>query len=401
MQLGAGYRGLLLRRHRGCEQAGQGREEGRQGHRGERCGASDRVAVGARDPAGARDSWVRDPRRCGAHEASRPTAAEARPGRPGAPYGDGSGHRGRRRGGVRAESIPHHRAGRPAARQRPLTQGRRARPHPAAGPPPPGEDHPLRPRADPGAGRPRAGRRRPRHLHRLRQRAVGHEGRVPGQGLRDTGVRAVLDRAGVTRVGGHGAGHQRVRNQVLHRRGDLRPGRQQHPGLLHPGRHQVPGRDPRRQAAPGSGDPTGAERARHVLGLRLPAHRGPAPHDLEHVRPRHPPLVPDDGGLRCPHLPVREHRRRHVAGQVPLEAGPGRALTHLGGGAAACRHRPGLPSARPRGRDRGRRLPAVGARRAGLPRHSGGDCSRGSTCSTRRSWSPRSSHRCRRSDCSP
>ena len=51
-------------------------------------------------------------------------------------------------------------------------------------------------------------------------------------------------------------------------------------------------------------------------------------------------------------------------------------------------------------RDRGRRLPAVGARRAGLPRHSGRDCSRASTCSTRRSWSPRSSHRCRRSGCS-
>ena len=58
------------------------------------------------------------------------------------------------------------------------------------------------------------------------------------------------------------------------------------------------------QAAPGPGDPAGAERARHVLGLRLAAHRGAAPHAVEHVRPRHPALVPDDGGLRRPHLPA-------------------------------------------------------------------------------------------------
>ena len=159
-------------------------------------------------------------------------------------------------------------------------------------------------------------------------------------------------------------------------RGHLRPGRQQHPGLLHPGRHQVPRRDPRGQAAPGPGDPAGAERPRHVLGLRVPAHRGAAPHDLEHVRPGHPALLPDDGGLRRPHLPVREQRRRDLAGQVPLEAGPRRALAHLGGGAAARGHRPGLPPARPVRRDRGRCLPAVGARRPGLPGHSGRDVRR-------------------------
>ena len=178
----------------------------------------------------------------------------------------------------------------------------------AAGPPPAREDHPLRPRADPGAGRARAGRGRPRRVRGLRQRAAGDERGLPGQERRDPGVRPVLHGAGLARVCGHRARHPRLRHEVLHLRGHLRPGRQQHPGLLHPGRHQVPRRHPRGQAAPGPRDPAGAERARHVLGLRVPAHRGPAPHALEHVRPRHPALVPDDGGLRRPHLPLRQRR---------------------------------------------------------------------------------------------
>ena len=130
----------------------------------------------------------------------------------------------------------------------------------------------------------------------------------------------VLDGAGLARVRGHRARHPRVRHEVLHRRGHLRPGRQQHPRLLHPGRHQVPRRDPRRQAAPRPRDPAGAERARHVLGLRVPAHRGAAPHDVEHVRPGHPAVLPDDGGLRGPHVPLHQRRWRDLAGQVPLEA---------------------------------------------------------------------------------
>ena len=76
--------------------------------------------------------------------------------------------------------------------------------------------------------------------------------------------------------------------------------------------HQVPRHHPRGQAAPRPGDPAGAVGARHVLGLRLPAHRGHAHMHLEHVRPGHPALVPDDGGLRRPHLPAgqRAGRRR-------------------------------------------------------------------------------------------
>ena len=140
-----------------------------------------------------------------------------------------------------------------------------------------------------------------------------------GQG--DAGLRPVLDRARVARVGGHGSRRTRLRDEVLHRRGHVRPGRQQHAGVLHPGRDQVPRHHPRRQAAPGPRDPAGADRARHVLGLRVAAHRGHPPRDVGDVRPRHPALVPDDGGLRRPHVPARQRRRRDRAGEVPLEAG--------------------------------------------------------------------------------
>ena len=136
-----------------------------------------------------------------------------------------------------------------------------------------------------------------------------HPRRFLKKGKETAGLRPVLHGPRLARLGRHRPRHPRFRDEVLHRRGHLRPGRQQHPGLLHPGRHQVPGHHPRRQAASGPGDPAGAERPRHVLGLRLPAHRGAAPHDVEHVRPGHPALVPHDGGLRRPHLPAGQRGR--------------------------------------------------------------------------------------------
>ncbi len=63
-----------------------------------------------------------------------------------------------------AGRIPHHRAGRPPPRHRPLAEGRRARADAAAGPPPAREDHPLRPRAHPRAGGARPRRRRARRV---------------------------------------------------------------------------------------------------------------------------------------------------------------------------------------------------------------------------------------------
>ena len=61
------------------------------------------------------------------------------------------------------------------------------------------------------------------------------------------------------------------------------------------------------------------------------------------------------------------------AGEVPLEAEARRALPDLGGGAAARRPRPRLPPPRPVRRDRGRRVPGVGAGHPGHPGHPGGD----------------------------
>ena len=228
---------------------------------------------------------------------------------------------------------PHHRPGRAPVRHRPLAEGRSPRPGAASGPSPAGEDHPFRPRTHPRAGRARPGRRRSRRVPGLRRRRGDHQGRLPRRGRRDAGVRALLHRPGLTRIGRHGARHPGLRDEVLHRRGRLRPGRQQHPGVLHPGRDQVPRCHPRGQAASGPGDPAGAERSRHVLGLRHAPHRGDPPHPVEHVRPGHPAFLPDDGRLRRPHLPAGQRRGRHHTGEVPLEAEAGCALAGVGGGA--------------------------------------------------------------------
>ena len=65
--------------------------------------------------------------------------------------------------------------------------------------------------------------------------------------------------------------------------------------------------------------------------------------------------------------------RRDRPGQVPLEAPARRALPHVGGGADRRGRRPRLPPPRPLRRHRERRLPRVGPRHPGLPRHPGGD----------------------------
>src|SRR5699024_12328295 len=58
------------------------------------------------------------------------------------------------------------------------------------------------------------------------------------------------------------------------------------------------------------------------------------PHDVADVRPGHPTLVPDDGGLRPAHGPDDQPGRGDDVGQVPLEAAPGCALAGVGGGPA-------------------------------------------------------------------
>ena len=94
-------------------------------------------------------------------------------------------------------------------------------------------------------------------------------GAVRGGRQAHAGVRALLDRGRRARLDRHGARRARLRGQVLHRRRQLGPGRQQHPGVLHPGRDEVPRPRPRGQARAAPRHAAGRERARHLLGLRL------------------------------------------------------------------------------------------------------------------------------------
>ena len=125
----------------------------------------------------------------------------------------------------------------------------------------------------------------------------------------------------LARLGRHRARRARLRGQVLHRRRQLRPGRQQHAGLLHPGRDQVPRLRPRGEARAAQRDPAGGLGARHVLGFRLADARVGAHGDVGDVRPRASRAATHDGGLRRPHLPPGQRRGQVALRQVPLEAG--------------------------------------------------------------------------------
>ena len=172
------------------------------------------------------------------------------------------------------------------------------------------------------------------------------------EGQEDRGVRPLLHRRRQPRVLRPRPRRARLRGEALHRRGQLGPRRQQHPGLLHPGRDEVPRPRPRGQGGAGPRLAAGAERPRHLLGLRLP-HAGVDPHDpVADVGPGDPALVPVHGGLRRPHLPLRQRRRRGDVREVPLEAAPGPAVGGVERGGQDQRRRPRLPPARPLRRDR-------------------------------------------------
>ena len=129
-------------------------------------------------------------------------------------------------------------------------------------------------------------------------------------GERTPGVRPVLDggrQPGLLRPGPRRAG---LRREALHAGGQLGPRRQQHPGLLHPGPDQVPRHHPRGEGRARPWLPAGPVGARQLLGLRVPDARVDPHAAVGHVRPGDPPVVPVHGGLRRPHLPVRERQGR-------------------------------------------------------------------------------------------
>ena len=176
--------------------------------------------------------------------------------------------------------LPHHR--RTALRLRDTDHSLKAGPRgpdAAAGPPPAREDHPLRPRAHPRAGRARPRRRRARRLPRptARPPTVTRAGflakdvetpvfvrfstvlgsRGSADTVRDTrgfATKFYTDEGTFDLVGNN--------IPVFFIQDGIK-----FPDVIHAG-----------QAAPGPGDPAGAERPRHLLGLRVAAHRGAAPH---------------------------------------------------------------------------------------------------------------------------
>ena len=159
----------------------------------------------------------------------------------------------------------------------------------------------------------------------------------------------------------HGARRTGLCGEVLHRGGDLRPGREQHPRVLHPGCDQVPRPRPRGQARTGQRDAPGRVRARHVLGLHLAHARVHAHGHVGDVRPRAPAQLPDDGGIRGPHVPAGRRRGSVALREVPLEAGAGRPFRRVGRGPEDLGQGSGFPAPRPLGGHRAGPLPGVGA----------------------------------------
>ena len=152
----------------------------------------------------------------------------------------------------------HDQPGRAGRRQPELAEGRPARADAARRLHPAREDHALRPRAHSRAHRARARLGRARLLRVLRAAHRPHARRAVRRSRQaHAGVRALLDRGRRARLDRHRARRARLRRQVLHRRRQLGPGRQQHPGVLHPGRDEVPRPRPRGEARAAPRDAAG------------------------------------------------------------------------------------------------------------------------------------------------
>ncbi len=213
--------------------------------------------------------------------------------------------RSRTQRGTRGRGVPDHQPG-PADQRRPeLAQGGRTWPVAARGFPAPREDHPLRSRAHPRARRACARGRGARRVPRLQVAGGAHARKVPAGSCRgNAGVRSLFDGGRFARLIGPRARRARFRRQVLYRGGQLRPRRQQHPGVLHPGRDQVSGPDPCGEARAAQRDSAGGVRARHVLGLRFADARIDAHDHVGDVRSGDPAQPADDGRVRHPHVPT-------------------------------------------------------------------------------------------------
>ncbi len=135
-------------------------------------------------------------------------------------------------------------------------------------------------------------------------------GGLPPEGSDDRRLHPLLDRRRRARLGRHRARPPRLRDQVLHGRGQLRPGRQQHADLLHPRPVEVL----RTSSTPRNAGPTptcATTTCSGISGRSRPSH---PPGHLPHVRPGHPADLAAHERLRQPHLHVGQRRRRASSG---------------------------------------------------------------------------------------
>ena len=225
---------------------------------------------------------------------------------------------------------------------------------------------PLQPGANPRARRPRQGLRRLRHADDHAADPRIHEGKaVWGSRQDDRVLRALFDRRRRARRRRRRARRARVRRQVLHRRRQLGPRRQQHAGVLRPRSVQVLRLHPHPEARP---EDQPAQHRRHV-GLLVAEPGKPAPGHDPVFGPRPAAKLPAHARIRLPHLQLDQRRQRTVLGQIPLQDQAGHRKLDRRRGDGAHRQRPGEPPARPVHGDRKRRLPAVAAVR---PSHARG-----------------------------
>ena len=260
----------------------------------------------SRPTSPARRSALRDPRATGSTLTESAASPKVGAGQPRLGFNPGTLPLDR----VRADSIgtaPHHQSGRSRRRQPELAQGGPARAGAARRLHPAREDHPLRSRAHSGAHRPRARLGGARLLRVLQADDRGHPRLDLRRGRQaHAGVRPLLDGDRRARLGRHRARRARLRREVLHRRGQLGSGRQQHPGLLHPGRDEVSRPHPRRQARTALRHAAGGDGARHLLGFRVADARVDPHADVGDVRSRAAAQLSHDAGLRRAHLPPGE-----------------------------------------------------------------------------------------------
>ena len=234
----------------------------------------------------------------------------------------------------------------------------------------PRKTRPLRPRSHPRTAHARQRIGSLRNLHRDARHHEIH----PGVDLRRGGqadpvLRALLDRGRRTRRGGCRTRHPRLRHQVLHRRRQLGPRGQQHPGLLPARSAEVSRPEPRHQARPAHR----TAQPEQQLGLLDAAARGAASGDHHDVAARHSGLLPPHARIRKPHVqPLRQRQPTHV-GQVPPPHRAGDQEPDRRGGRGHHRQGPRIEPARPVRSHRTRRLSALADAGAADDRGAGPD----------------------------